>query len=117
VMSGIDELTDLLVQASDWFTSLKTGVDATVPLEGGAELAFTRKGGVWGLYIFRSPPNPGADSILPIAEAGKAYRVLAASKLDDLLVALRCAQLEEERRIAAACEQVCDFLVRRKAER
>ena len=85
--NDLDTLNDLIEAAEDRLAGLKLGVSANVPLEPGAVLLFTKKSGVWGLYVDGKP----------LVNTSVHVRQLAVSRLGDMVDALTAAATERRR--------------------
>lgn len=105
-----DDLTQLLDDAIRIFANVNVdhGSAARIQLEGQPEyLAWRKIGGEWRLGIERP-----SGEITDLAKASRRLRVLAASHLDALLIALREAQRADREAVINAHDRVREFLKR-----
>ena len=103
-----DRLNDALDEVEYAIFNLRIGVMASIELDAEHQLVWQKEGGNWHLFI----RHVESDSFNRLRSAGRRHRVLAAGKLDELLLAIRRAEQNERDGVAAAIAQASLFAQR-----
>jgi hypothetical protein len=100
-----DELNAALALAELRLRDKHPGCMASVPLDAEIDLWWKKHDGRWGLFVEDHNGN-----LHPLGKASRAYRIEAASRLQDLYETLLAVQSGEEQRVLAAIELAEKFI-------
>jgi hypothetical protein len=119
--AGTDELNLKLAAAEEVLRELGLGVEADVTIMSDLEdqadhnfysisLCFRKVGGSWSLGLVAVMEGEEQGGLTPITSASREQRIAAASKLGDLLEAMRIQVRAERQRVDEANSAVDAFL-------